>query len=174
VQRGAVLAGAVRATGDQQLDPRQPAQGRDHLVDALAPDEAAQHDDPGPFSARVHRPSGEKAAVSTPHGTTVVRRRGAPRRASSKTSSVQVAMTRSTRPTTARSAATRPGRARVVAPWWTALDAAEGVEGLHDGQVQPSWPADTAAMPGHPEVRVHDVGSPHRPVVAERPGEGGR
>jgi hypothetical protein len=63
-------------------------------------------------------PSGVNRAVSTPHGTTAIRRRGAPIRTSSNTSSVQVASTRSAWRATASSARTRPPGLVSSAPWW--------------------------------------------------------
>ena len=62
-------------------------------------------------------PFGVNPAVSTPHGTTRIRCRGAPRRASSKTSSLHVATIRSTAWATARSAATRPSGLVSAWPW---------------------------------------------------------
>ena len=65
------------------------------------------------------------------------------------------------------------GRAGVVGALVAALDAAQGVEGLHDGQVQRGGGGHRGHA-RHPEVRVHDVRPLRRPVGAERAGERGQ
>ncbi len=155
-QRGTVLAGAVRAAGDQQLDPRQPAQRRDDLVDALAPDEAAQHDQPGPLGARVHRAVRRERGRVDParhHG-------GPPARRAEPGELEDLVGAGGDDPVDPAGdgplGGDPAGRAGVVGALVAALDAAEGVEGLHDGQVQRSGRGHRGHA-RHPEVRVHDV-----------------
>jgi hypothetical protein len=64
-----------------------------------------------------------------------------------------------------------PGRrGRVRGSLVTALDRAEGVEGLQHRRGQIRGGLD-GGQPAHPEVRVHDVGRRGGPLLAEHPGE---
>jgi hypothetical protein len=113
-----------RSAGDDELGVG-PAGGAhaaerlDGVADALALDEPADADDPAQAGrARLRaRPGVEQRQVDAA-GTTEIRRRSPPRRRSSKTSSVQVATTRSASRTEPASTSRRPAGLVSRSPWW--------------------------------------------------------
>ena len=115
-------------------------------------------------------PSGANSSVSMPHGTTLMDRRGTPRRVRSDSSSVLPASTALALRPIAGSSRIRSGPAQRegVMP---ALGDAQGMEGLHHRDAQPAGGGEGGQAAG-PAQRVHDI----RPVlaqpVAQRPGEG--
>ena len=104
-----VERGQVRTARHVQLGAGHGGERGDRVADALALDQPARDDEPVAARACAARPGrlGVKRVTSTPHGTTLIRRRSAPRRTSSNTSSEQVAMTRSARRAMSRSVSIR-------------------------------------------------------------------